>query len=68
MATTRLKAAEFSVSCDFSLRVAAKGVRGAVASDERLVTRPEAENLWEERGGLIDQRNMKEGSTGLARR
>jgi len=46
------------MSCDFPLRVAGKGVRGAVASDERLAARSEAENLWKERGGLIGERNM----------
>ena len=39
------------MSCDFSRRVAGKGVRGAVA-------RSEAENLWKGRGGLICERNM----------
>jgi len=68
VANAGLKVVVFLTGCRWLVRVAGKGVRGAVASDERLVTRPEAENLWEERGGLIDQRNMKEGSTGLARR
>ena len=39
-----------------------------MASDECLVARPEGENPWKERGGLICERNMREGSTGLARR
>jgi hypothetical protein len=56
------------MSCDFPLRVAGKGVREAVASEEWLVARPEAENLWKESGALICERNMREGSTGLARR
>ena len=56
------------MSCDFPLRVAGKGVKGAVASDEWLVARSEAENLWKERGGLICGRSMGNGSRGLARR
>jgi len=66
VATTRLKAAGFSMSCDFPLRVAGKGVRRAVASDEWLVARSEAKNLWKERGGLICERNMGHGSRVLA--
>ena len=67
VATARLKAVGFSMSCDFSLRVAAKGVRGAVASDEWLVARSAAENLWKERGGLICERNMGNGTTGVSK-
>jgi hypothetical protein len=54
------------VSCDFSLRAAGKGVRGAVAGDEWLVARSEAENLWKERDGLICERNIGNGSRVLA--
>ena len=53
------------MSCDFSRRVAGKGVRGAVASDECLVARPEAENPWKERGRLICERNMGDDSREL---
>jgi len=68
VAVKGLKVAGFSTSCGWPVRVARKGVRGAVASDECLVARPEGENPWKERGGLICERNMREGSTGLARR
>jgi hypothetical protein len=54
------------MSCDLHLRVAGKGIRGAVASDERLVARSEAENLWRERGALICERNIENGSRVLA--
>ena len=53
------------MSCDFRLRVAGKGVRGAVASEEWLVARPEAENLWKERGGVICERNIGNDSREL---
>ena len=53
------------MSCDFQLRVAGKGVRGAVASDERLVARCEAENVWKERVGLFCERNMGNDSREL---
>ena len=55
------------MSCDFSRRVAGKGVRGEVASDEWLVVRSEAKNLWKECDGLICEPNMGNGSRGLAR-
>ena len=60
-----LKVAGFSISCGWPVRVARKGVRGAVASEEWLVARPEAENLWKERGGLICERNMENDSREL---
>ena len=53
------------MSCDFPLRVAGKGVRGAAASEEWLVARSEAENLWKGRGGLICERNMGDDSREL---
>ena len=59
---TRLKVAVFSMICEGLVRVAGKGVRGAVASEEWLVARSEAENLWKERGGLFCERNMWNGS------
>ena len=50
------------MSCEFPLRVAGKGVRGAVASDERLAARSETGKLWKERGGLVCERNIANDS------
>jgi hypothetical protein len=65
VANARLKAAGFSDLCRWLVRVAGKGVRGAVASDEWLAARSEAENLWKEHGGLICERNMGDDSKEL---
>ena len=66
VANAGLKVVVFLTGCRWLVRVAGKGVRGAVASDECLVARPEGENPWKERGGLICERNIRNGSRVLA--
>ena len=38
-----------------------------MASDEWLLARCEAKNLWKERGGLLCERNIGNGSTGVSK-
>jgi len=67
VANAGLKAVVFLTGCRWLVRVAGKGVRGAVAGDEWLAARSEAKNLWKERGGLICERNMGNGSIGVSK-
>ena len=66
MANAGLKVVVFLTGCRWLVRVAGKGVRGAVASDEWRAAKPEAEGLWKQRGGLICERNIRNGSRVLA--
>jgi len=66
VANAGLKVVVFLTGCRWLVRVAGKGVRRAVASDEWLVARSEEESFWKERGGLICERNIRNGSRVLA--